>query len=47
MFFDSFLKDILWAFYSVSYMQDSDGTKMVNEYVRVSSIGRGSYGKVV
>lgn len=28
-------------------LQDEDGNKMVNEYVRVCKIGAGSYGKVV
>jgi sulfatase maturation enzyme AslB (radical SAM superfamily) len=28
-------------------VQDSDGSKMVNEYVRKHNLGTGSYGKVV
>lgn len=32
---------------SLTRCEDADGNKMVNEYVRVCGIGRGSYGKVV
>lgn len=37
----------LWYLYFLKYVQDENGIKTVNEYVREYKIGSGSYGKVV
>lgn len=34
-------------FFFICFLQDEDGNKTVNEFVRQRKIGSGSYGKVV